>query len=219
MALPDGATTLPLSGNIEPEQAIPLIDRMLTELEADNPELNAWAKLREMSAVSGIAIERALGDTIGRINRTQAAYDQQIVKAFQMAVAIGGWRQKMGGTWMPTAAREKFLPFGLESYERGDLDFMLLPRPLTPPSESERFEAQKLKYDAISAAVAAGLPMKDALLEAGYSEEDADRIVQEEEQKDAKSTAALMAARTSALRPLGLPAGSEPPQLPPAPGA
>ena len=39
LALPAGATGLPLSGNIEPEQSIAFIDRMLAELEADNPEL------------------------------------------------------------------------------------------------------------------------------------------------------------------------------------
>lgn len=205
MALPAGASGLPLAGNIEPEQAIPFIDRMLTELEADNPELSAWAKLRDMNGVSGVAIERALGDTVGRLYRTQAAYDQQLVKALQMATAIGGWRFAMGDTWQPTTAREKFAPFGLESYAAGELDFMLLPRPLTPPTETERFEAKSTKYKAIADAKAAGIPFKDALLEAGYSEDDADRYAKEAEEKDARASQAVLNARASNLRRLGEP--------------
>ena len=215
LALPAGATGLPLSGNIEPEQSIAFIDRMLAELEADNPELNAFAKLREMSSVSGVAIERALGDTVGRVRRAQAAYDQQVVKAFQMAVAIGGWRYNLG-SWERTTATEKFAPFGLDSYDRGELDFMLLEREFVKPTQNERFEAANLKYASISAATAAGLPLKAALVEAGYSEEDADEIVMEEEQKDARAMNSLLAARTSALRPLQLPPGN-PEVLPPVP--
>lgn len=205
IALPAGASGIPLAGNIEPEQAIPFIDHMLTELEADYPQLSAWAKLREMSSVSGIAIERALGDTAGRVYRMQAAYDQQLVKALQMAVAIGGWRLRMGETWKPTVARQKFAPFNLESYAAGDLDFMLLPRPLTPPTETERFEAKSTKYKAIADAKAAGIPFKDALLEAGYSEDDADRYAKEAEEKDARASQAVLNARASNLRRLGEP--------------
>lgn len=219
LSLPEGSSPVPLFGNLEPEQVIPFIDRMLTEMEADNPELNAWAKLREMTGVSGVAIERALGDTVPRVYRTQAAYDQQIVKAFQMATAIGGMRLSLGGTWADTAARRKFTGFGLDSYERGDLDFMILPRPLSPPTENERFEAQTLKYASISAAVAAGLPLKDALLEAGYSEDEAERIAKEDAEKDAAAEAAARAARAGNMRPLGTPPVPPAPGQPPAPGS
>lgn len=210
MALPAGASGLPLAGNIEPEQALGFIDRMLTELEADNPELSAWAKLREMTGVSGVAIERALGDTVGRLYRTQAAYDQQLVKAIQMAVAIGGWRLSMGDTWQSTAARDKFAPFGLDSYAAGELDFMLLPRPLTPPTSGERYEAATQKYASIMAAVSAGLPLQTALVEAGYSDEEAEEIVAADEEKDARAMQSLLAARAGGLRPLGLPPAPDP---------
>jgi hypothetical protein len=218
LALPDGATGVPLFGSIDPWQSVEVIDRLFGEIENDNPELSAWTEIRKMSQVSGVAIERALGDTQGRLFRAQATYDQQLVKAFQMATAIAGWRVGSGswGTGPLTAAQEKFRPFGLESYAAGDLDLSLLPRPLAPPSAEEAYAAKSAKYGAISAGKAAGVPARDVLVECGYSEEDADRIAGEQEAAAARQLGTMLEQRMAQMRPLG--GRPEPRQLPPAGG-
>lgn len=212
LELPEGTTGVPLFGSIDPWQSVNMIDRLIAEIENDNPELSAWTEIRKMSQVSGVAIERALGDTQGRLYRAQATYDQQVVKALQMSVAIAGWRAG-SKVWGPlTEAQKKFLPFSLKSYDAGDLDLSLLPRPLAPPSADEVYASRSAKYDAMNKGKLAGLPTRDVLTENDYSEEDADRIAGEQEQAATRQITAALGQRMQQLRPLGGP--PEPRQIP-----
>lgn len=201
MELPPDARGVPLYGSIDPWQSIELIDRTLTEIENDNPELAAWNKLREMSSVSGVAIERALGDATGRLYEAQSTYDTQVVKAFQMAAAIAGWRVRIGSWDRRDVARQKFQPFDLDSYGRGDLDFALLPRPLTPATETEEYEARTLRYAALQSGRAAGVPAAMVALDLGWTEEEAARIAAADDPMPSR------ASRRRELLPLGAPPG------------
>jgi hypothetical protein len=60
-----------------------------------------------------------------------------------MAMAVGGYRAN-SGNWGPTLNDQQrvFLPFNLESYVRGQLNFTILPRPLVPLTEMEQLELE-----------------------------------------------------------------------------
>lgn len=181
--LPPGTTNVPLFGNLEPEAVIPFVERALAELEADYPELSAFTKLREMSNASGIAIARALGDTESRLARVQSSYDQQVVKAFQMAVAIGGWRSRSGaGGWRDrTAARKYFAPFDLASYAAGDLNFALELRPLIVPTAEEETAASVADLNRIALEVDLGLtsPQRELMRRYNLDEAEAQKMFDE----------------------------------------
>lgn len=117
------------------------MDRLWANIEHEHPELTMHDKLREMSQVTGPAAEVLVGDTSIYVNKARAGYDTQTVKMHQMAVAIAGWRANTGA-WGRNLTRQQqaFVPFGLESYQRGELDMEILPRPLFPAVKEDTAE-------------------------------------------------------------------------------
>jgi hypothetical protein len=165
---PTGATVNTV--NMELDDALPYMADLMAEIERDHPELSMWATLRGMSSVTGPAAERLMGDVGGLVAQAQAQYDQQSIKLFQMAVAIGGWRAN-SGAWGPalTAQQALFKPFDLDSYAGGQLDFTILPRPLIPAMRGENLASQAA---AIAALTNAGADLYSAAKVAGLSEEE-----------------------------------------------
>ena len=144
---PEGGRTESLAGSLDLSAALPYIQSLLGEIEADHPELNMYAQLRAMSQVTGPGAQRLLGDVDNLVGEVSAGYDQQVVKLFQMALAIGGWRAQ-SGAWsggQMSSQQQKFLPFNLDSYARGELDFRVLPRPLIPLTDMERIMNERAK--------------------------------------------------------------------------
>lgn len=129
-------------------EAIAHIDHLLAEIERDHPELGMYAKLREMSSVTGPGADRMFGDVYALVDAARSQYDQQTVKLFQMAAAIGGWRAN-SGAWglasMLTRQQQAFLPFSLESYSRGDLDLSIQSRPLVMPSPEDELRLEQMR--------------------------------------------------------------------------
>ena len=171
---PDNASVMTIPLDIE--QAYGEIDRLIAEIEKDYPELTMWEKLASMSALTGPAARRLLGNVEGLVSSAQSQYDLQSRKLFAMAVAIGGWRANNGdwGTSL-TKQQQRFLPFDLQSYERGDLDFNILPRPLVPSIEGENLQTQT---QAITALVNAGASLYAAAKQAGLSDAEAELLNQ-----------------------------------------
>jgi hypothetical protein len=136
---PKGATWVPLTGNLQPEQVIPAMEHVLTEIEHDFPELGMYQELRKMSQVTGPGAARMMGDVYSRVLEVASNYDQQSIKLFQMSAAIGGfrYRENREGWRARTEAQAKFAPFDLESYARGDLNMAIMPRPLIPMTEDD----------------------------------------------------------------------------------
>lgn len=130
---------------MEPGEALEHIDRMLREVEADHPELVMYTKLREMSTVSGPAADRLFGDVAGLVNAARTQYDRQVVKLCQMAVAIGGWRANEGGWGRLNGQQQRFVGFGLDSYDAGDLGLSIQARGLMPMTEHEQLELDRLR--------------------------------------------------------------------------
>jgi hypothetical protein len=146
---PEAGSVAELAGNLDIAATLPWMDRKLAELEADFPELGTFQRLREMSQVTGPAIARMLGDVQGRVWAAAANYDNATTKLLQMGVAIAGWRTRNG--WAADRSdrqRAAFLPFDLESYERGALDVSITPRPLVPETDMERWAAESARADA-----------------------------------------------------------------------
>lgn len=133
---------------LDPGEAMAQIERLLATVESDHPELSMYNQLRSMGQLTGPAADRMLGDVQTHVDAARASYDTQSVKAFQMAIAIGGWRAQRGD-WGPTARlnrqQQAFVPFGLDSYAAGDLDMEIMPRALVAITERERLEIERLR--------------------------------------------------------------------------
>jgi hypothetical protein len=170
---PKGASWIPLTGNLQPEQVIPAMDHLLTEIEHDFPELGMYQELRKMSEVTGPGAARMMGDVYSRVLEVSSNYDTQSIKLFQMAAAIGGFRfrENREGWRLKTEAQAKFAPFDLDSYARGDLNMAIMPRPLIPMTEDDTISLTGKRLD--NAAKAQKVLSEDRVLEiAGLSEED-----------------------------------------------
>lgn len=123
-----------------------VIDRMLTEIENDHPELTMYRELRRMSQVTGPAVSRMFGDVEVYLNDARASYDMQSIKLFQMGVAVAGYRLS-SGAWEVgqelTREHQYFRPFGLDSFARGDLTMEIGPRELVPLGRWETVQVER----------------------------------------------------------------------------
>jgi hypothetical protein len=165
LKVPVGSTATMLELSIK--DVYPAMDHMLAEIEKDMPELTVHEQLRQMSQVTGPAAARIMGDAVNRLADAAAGYDQQSIKLFQMAVAVAGWRASQGawgGRSGLNSQRAKFLPFNLQSYERGDLDLTIAPRPLIRETDAEQAQTLILKKSL-------GVDDEQALTELGYPED------------------------------------------------
>ena len=133
---------------LPPGEALQHIDHLLAEIERDHPELGMFARLREMSQVTGPGADRMFGDVAALVDAARAQYDQQTVKLFQMCVAIAGWRAASGAWGLPSqlsTQQRAFAGYDLDSYARGDLDTSIQSRPLVLPSEDEVLRLEQLR--------------------------------------------------------------------------
>lgn len=166
-----------LAGNLPLADVVLMGDKLLAEIEADHPELTYWQQLREMSQVTGPAAARLVGDVAARVGEAAANYDQQNIKLFQMAVAIGGYRANSGAWRNMSPKQQKFLPFNLDSYQRGDLDFEILPRPLLKSTNLEKSMELQAFWTAVKTAHDATVPVETALRSMGWADEQIDQYL------------------------------------------
>lgn len=124
--------------------AHPQIDRISSEIERTLPWVTLDEQLLEMDNVTAPGalplvrrVEQLLNDVAGN-------YDSLgVVKLGQMCAAIGGHHAN-NGDWglrsQLTNQQQAFLPFGLESYERNELDFSLTSRELVPQTMTQKLQ-------------------------------------------------------------------------------
>lgn len=190
---PKGASWVPLSGNLEPDDVIPAMEHVLTEIEHDFPELGMYQELRKMSEVTGPGAARMMGDVYSRVLEVSGNYDTQSIKLFQMAAAIGGFRfrDNREGWRLKTEAQAKFQFFDLDSYARGDLNMAIMPRPLIPMTEDDTITLTGKRLD--NAKKAQGIFNDDKILEvAGISDEDERAEILAEREKEALNAPAAV---------------------------
>lgn len=120
------------------------IGDIVTELERDYPELRA-----DISTASGDASGRALRvarqQVTSKILMRRAGYDDGLVRAQQMAIAIGGMRGYDG-----------YAGFSLDSYAAGALDHRIGDRPVFAPDPLDDLEITAAFWTAAQAAKNAG---------------------------------------------------------------
>lgn len=140
------------------------IKDMIAELERDFPELKV-----DMANASGDISGRAL-----RINRSPAAtkvlqrrpnYDNALVRAQEMAVAIAGYR-----------GYENFSTFDLESYAAGALKHSIGARPVFESDPMDKLEENTQLWTGAKLAKEAGVPLVVYLEEQGWDEEKIARL-------------------------------------------
>jgi hypothetical protein len=173
---PADAKVSSLSGTLNLADAFTHMQQLIGELEHDHPELTFWTELRAMSQVTGPGASAMMGDVESKVVEAQASYDTPNISLFRMAVAIAGFRAS-SGVWGPlNRQQKKFLPFNLGSYERGDLEMEVKPRPLIPSTESSRAQKDQAVWTGVKMAVDAGVPLEVALENAGWTPEKLARL-------------------------------------------
>jgi hypothetical protein len=136
----------------------------LRELERDYPELqmDIWTASGD---ASGRALRVARQRVESKVLPRRADYDDAVVRAQQMAVAIGGFREYEG-----------YQGFGLDSYRAGQLDHRIGERPVFAVDPADELEMQAALLANVAAAQAVGMDPRAYLVEYGYSQERVDRL-------------------------------------------
>jgi hypothetical protein len=173
LTTPGAVDVKSLAGNLNIADALKFIEMINDEVDARNPEITYWDKLREMSQLTGPAADRLSGDVKGRLLDAQAAFDRGNIALAQMAVAIAGMRSREGkeGWRNRTRQQQKFNSFDLQSFERGDLDFSFAPRPLITPTALEKANEKLAIWNARKAAVDTGASLEFVLREDGVPDD------------------------------------------------
>ena len=157
---PAGATATPLIAPLDIAAVSAYVKDILANIEEDYPEL-------------ALNVQNAAGDLSGKalkINRQPAEtkvlqrrtnYDDALVRAQQMAVAIGGFREYRG-----------FAGFGLESYQAGALDHSIGPRPVFAKDRIDDLETELAFWQTAVQVKSAGYSLDLWLERQGWTAED-----------------------------------------------
>lgn len=159
---PEGSQPFPMIGNLPIADALAVLNDMQEELKKDLPEL-ALQEMRDKGGnFTAPGVRAIYSDAVGRIEEAQGNLDHAAIRAFQMAMTIGGMNNY-----------QNFLGFGPDSYDRGDMDFYIKPRPVISDDLS-----LKEKLDVLQAN---GAPIWLVLEEMGYPQETIDKVVADKE--------------------------------------
>jgi len=132
------------------------LDHMLRELERDYPELqmDIWSVGGD---TSGRALITARQRAEKKVTERRAEYDSALVRAQQMAIAIGGQAGYAG-----------FEGYNLDSYKAGELDHSIAERTVFDLAPTEIADERLKFWQAIQAA-SQSVPVETALEDAGWS--------------------------------------------------
>lgn len=190
----DGKTET-LVGNLDPATIIPIVDKLLQEIERNYPEITFYEKLRDQNIVTSVGAKALMGDVAKKIARPAANYDLASNRLFQMALAISGWRAS-SGAWGNSSnlssSQRKFLGFGFDTYTAGELAVRIMPRTLVPETTREAADEIEIRARAI-AQVADVLPQEEKLRLLGYREDQIPEIMRKAEAERAKAQADALA--------------------------
>lgn len=180
---PVGAAATPLVAPLDIAGTYAYIQGILQDLERDYPELQADIATASGDA-SGRALRVARQRAESKVRMRREAYDSALVRAQQMAVAIGGYR-----------GYEGYAGFGLDSYKAGALDHSIGKRPVFAQDPLDDTEVDNAFWLAANEAVKAGVPLGYYLESKGWTPEQLaalDRAIQAEEKRRAANAPAWM---------------------------
>ena len=141
------------------------LENLHAKLRRDYPELQADIQTASGDA-SGRALRVARQRAEAKALARRAAYDDALVRAQQMALAIGGYRGIFQG-------------LGLDSYAGGALDHSIGARPVFAVSELDVIEEDTAFWTAAKAATDAGADLGGWLMKKGWTPQDVARVVKE----------------------------------------
>lgn len=153
-----------LVANLDIQGGVAHTKQLLDMLEDDYPELK-YERLRRGGVLSGEALRIARQPTVTKVQQIRPQYDGALVRAQQMAVAIGGLRGYFSG-------------FGLESYNQGNLNHTIDERDVFKPDEAERYEKEMLFWQAAEQAGKAGVDLDVYLELMGWPQEKIERVLE-----------------------------------------
>lgn len=150
------------------------IKNLLGELERDYPELNA--DLHNLTGdISGRALRINRGPVENKVVQRRPNYDNALVRAQQMAIAIGGMR-----------GYEGFKGFSLDSYAKGALDHSIGERPVFAKDPLDDLEIESAFWSAATQAKSSGLPLEIFLKRNGWKEKEISEAMAIKEEADKK---------------------------------
>ena len=155
------AKAQPLVAPLDIPGALANITKIIEAIEAEYPELK-FDELRTRGELSGVALRVARQPIETKVAQRRANYDNALVRAHQMAVAIGGFRGFPG-----------FDGFGLDSFARGELNHSIGPRSVFNIDPIDKIEESKIFWEAAGLATKAGAELTAFMEDEGW---DKDRI-------------------------------------------
>lgn len=132
----ENAKATALVADINLADVLAHIKSIMANIELDYPELKLGIDLSGAGEISGRALRVAREGVSTRVEERRVNYDDALLRANMMALAIAGMRQYPG-----------FETFNLDSFDKGDLDHSIKPRPvfsLDPLDIAEIDQAQAL---------------------------------------------------------------------------
>lgn len=158
---PAGATATPLVAPLDIVGTTAEIKELLAEIERDYPELGADRLVTASGDASGRALRVARQPIETKVQKRRPNYDNALVRAQQMAIAIGGYRGYPG-----------YKGFGLDSYAAGDLAHAIDNRPVFSKDPLDDLELKKEFWTVVQMATANGdVPTETVLRDLGWTDE------------------------------------------------
>lgn len=164
---PESSSITPMIYNLGIVDAISHLKEMLANLEEELPELRKGI-MTTTGEASGRALRVARQPVETKVNQRRASYDDALVRANQMAVAIAGERGYIQG-------------FNLSSFEAGALDHRIGRRPVFAQDPMDDIEVMRAKFEALKILKEAGADPIQAAIEVGYTEEEAKKLMKQPE--------------------------------------
>lgn len=162
--VPSDGEAMPVVADLNLEHALAYLNGLLKEIERDYPELRvdyqSTAGARG-AAPSGRALRIARQQVESKVRARREGYDSGLVRAQMMALSIGGLRSYEG-----------YEGFSLESYDAGDLDHTIAPRPVFEPDPLDDIEIKTAFWTAAKTAREAGASVEGFLRREGLSDDE-----------------------------------------------
>jgi len=188
---PAGANAVSLIAPLDIASTAGVVRDMLAEIERDYPELKL-SVAQASGELSGRALRVARQPLETRIAQRRAVYDDALVRAQQMAIAIAGMR-----------GLPDFAGFNLDSYAAGALDHHIGERPVFQEDPMDGAEAERTFWEAAKMASEAGVPLPAYLELQGWDQDRIDTIVGSEEYQAKQDMVRNMASLGNNLPPAG----------------
>ena len=165
LKLPGMSDIVPLVPQIDYGSALATLQDHMREVEQDLPELVAY-RMMQNTDLSGRAVRLMLGPAIKRLEEARGNAEAALVRAHQMALTIGGNLGLFGNLG--------------GDFDSGAFEHGFEERDILPTDDLESAQTAQANATALSAMVAAGVPVEIGMMEIyGWTEEQAATFTQQ----------------------------------------